>query len=97
MTTETVDEEDGVVEICVVVKSPTIQCPIVYPVDFIVEITDIDTSMYSILSPPSQVRISVQHCFTHLTPPPPPPHPPPPAPFFIQRKARIIQTQATLS
>ena len=48
MLAYTVREEDnGEVEICVEVKGPdTIECPVVYPLEFIVTVTDITASMY---------------------------------------------------
>ena len=41
------EEDDEEVQICVEVKSPdTIECPVVYPLEFIVTVTDISASMY---------------------------------------------------
>ena len=41
------EEDDDKVEICVDVKSPdTIECPVVYPLEFIVTVNDNTTSMY---------------------------------------------------
>ena len=41
------EEDDDKVEICVDVKSPdTIECPVVYPLEFIVTVNDITASMY---------------------------------------------------
>ena len=39
------EEDDREVEICVEVKSPDIECPVVYPLEFIVTVTDITASM----------------------------------------------------